>query len=74
MYLAVTATILGQALILGDTHLLVYALIPWLAAQLFVITYEEPTLRRTFGAQYETYCTHVPRWIPRLTPWDSPNP
>jgi len=32
----------------------------------FVIGYEEPTLRRTFGAEYEAYCREVPRWIPRL--------
>ena len=73
MYLAVTTTILGQALILGNTHLLVYALIPWFAAHLFVIAYEEPTLRRTFGAEYVTYCAHVSRWIPRFTPWSNPN-
>jgi len=69
MYVAVTSMILGQALLLGDPHLLTYALFPWLAAHLFVLTYEEPTLRRTFGAEYETYCAHVPRWIPRLAPW-----
>jgi len=33
---------------------------------LFVVFYEEPTLRRTFGAEYEAYCAEVPRWIPRL--------
>jgi protein-S-isoprenylcysteine O-methyltransferase Ste14 len=69
MYVAVTSLILGQALFLGDTRLLAYLVLPWLAAHLFVLTYEEPTLRRTFGAEYETYCSHVPRWIPRLTPW-----
>jgi protein-S-isoprenylcysteine O-methyltransferase Ste14 len=69
MYVAVTSLVLGQALLLGDTHLLVYAVFPWLAAHVFVLTYEEPTLRRTFGAEYETYCAHVPRWIPRLSPW-----
>jgi protein-S-isoprenylcysteine O-methyltransferase Ste14 len=69
MYVAVTALILGQALLLGSTHLLLYAIAPWLAAHIFVLLYEEPKLRRTFGAQYETYCSHVPRWIPRLTPW-----
>jgi protein-S-isoprenylcysteine O-methyltransferase Ste14 len=69
MYVAVTSLILGQAVLLGDIHLIEYLVFPWLAAHLFVLTYEEPTLRRTFGAEYETYCAHVPRWIPRLTPW-----
>ncbi|HXC95046.1 MAG TPA: isoprenylcysteine carboxylmethyltransferase family protein [Edaphobacter sp.] len=69
MYFALTALILGQALFLGDEHLLIYAIFPWLAAHLFVVLYEEPTLRKTFGPEYEAYFTHVPRWIPRLTPW-----
>jgi protein-S-isoprenylcysteine O-methyltransferase Ste14 len=71
MYVAVVSLILGQALLLGDTHLLAYAIIPWLAAHLFVLIYEEPTLRKSFGAEYEAYCAHVPRWIPRLSPWRS---
>ena len=72
MYVAVTALILGQALFLGDKHLLVYAIFPWLAAHLFVVLYEEPTLRKTFGEEYQAYSAHVPRWIPRLTPWRPP--
>jgi protein-S-isoprenylcysteine O-methyltransferase Ste14 len=36
---------------------------------LFVQLYEEPTLRRMFGAEYEEYCRNVPRWIPRMHPW-----
>ena len=36
---------------------------------LFVVLYEEPTLRRLFGADYEEYCRNVPRWLPRLRPW-----
>jgi protein-S-isoprenylcysteine O-methyltransferase Ste14 len=35
----------------------------------FVQLYEEPTLRGLFGKDYAEYCQHVPRWIPRLTPW-----
>jgi protein-S-isoprenylcysteine O-methyltransferase Ste14 len=27
---------------------------------------EEPGLRRRFGAEYDEYCTRVPRWIPRV--------
>ncbi len=38
---------------------------------LFVRWYEEPTLRRLFGRQYEEYCRNVPRWIPRLRPWEN---
>ena len=37
---------------------------------LFVQLYEEPTLRRTFGAEYEEYCRNVPRWITRVHPWN----
>jgi protein-S-isoprenylcysteine O-methyltransferase Ste14 len=36
---------------------------------LFVKFYEEPTLRKMFGADYEEYCRNVPRWIPRVHPW-----
>ena len=37
-----------------------------LAACLFVLFYEEPTLRRTFGPDYEAYCHRVSRWWPRV--------
>ena len=40
------------------------------AVALFVRFYEEPTLRRTFGAQYEEYCKNVRRWIPRMRAWE----
>lgn len=42
-----------------------------LGVALFVVFYEEPTLRHKFGAEYEEYCRNVPRWIPRLRPWSS---
>jgi protein-S-isoprenylcysteine O-methyltransferase Ste14 len=41
-----------------------------LGVALFVVLYEEPTLRRKFGVEYEEYCRNVPRWIPRLRPWN----
>ena len=40
-----------------------------LAVALFVMFYEEPTLRKMFGADYKEYCRNVHRWIPRLHPW-----
>jgi len=71
MYVAVVSTILGQALILGNVTLLEYGGLVWLLFHVFVLIYEEPTLRASFGSEYKTFCTEVPRWIPRLTPWRS---
>ncbi|MGC2164013.1 MAG: isoprenylcysteine carboxylmethyltransferase family protein [Silvibacterium sp.] len=71
MYVSVLAVLIGQALFLGNIDILVYAAFAWLIAHLFVLGYEEPTLRKSFGAKYEAYRSHVPRWLPRLTPWRS---
>src|SRR5258706_16265760 len=69
MYVGVLATILGQGLLLGSGSVLVYAAVVALGFHLFVLAYEEPTLRRTYGAEYEAYCAAVPRWWPRLGRW-----
>ena len=69
MYLAVGATIVGQALLLGRPVLLLYAAGFAAAVFAFVRGYEEPTLARQFGAQYEEYRGAVPGWWPRLRPW-----
>lgn len=69
MYVAVVAIILGWALWSGSAALFGYAALVWLFFTLFVVVYEEPTLRRTFGDPYAVYCAHVGRWIPRLDPW-----
>jgi len=69
IYVAVVAIVLGQATLFGDARLLWYGAFLWLAFHLFVVAYEEPTLRETFGSEYEDYRANVPRWIPRLTPW-----
>jgi len=37
---------------------------------LFVLLYEQPTLRGKFGADYEEYCRNVRAWIPRLHAWN----
>jgi protein-S-isoprenylcysteine O-methyltransferase Ste14 len=65
MYLALLALIVGQALLLGRFILLGYAALVWLACHLFVVLYEEPQLRRTFGAAYDRYRADVRRWRPR---------
>jgi len=69
MYVAVLLMIFGQALLFGSVYLLEYGIVVWLGFFAFVILYEEPTLRRKFGAEYEEYCSRVRRWFPRLKPW-----
>jgi protein-S-isoprenylcysteine O-methyltransferase Ste14 len=69
MYLAVGATIVGQALLLGQPILLLWAAVFAVAVVSFVRWYEEPTLRRQFGEEYEAYRHAVPGWWPRRRPW-----
>ena len=70
MYVTVLVAIVGQALLLCRLVLLLYAAGTWLVVAAFVRFYEEPTLTRRFGADYEAYRRAVPAWWPRLRPWD----
>jgi protein-S-isoprenylcysteine O-methyltransferase Ste14 len=72
MYVAVLSVVMGQALLFANIWLAEYALLCWAVAHLFVVAYEEPVLRKSFAAEYEVFCAHVPRWFPRLTPWPEP--
>ncbi len=69
MYIAVVSAILGQGLLCGNVTLLEYGGLVWLLFHLFVLLYEEPTLRGSFGPDYAAFLTAVPRWIPHLSPW-----
>ena len=67
MYVAVVSAIIGQGLIFTNVTVQEYGGVVWLLFHLFVLVYEEPTLKASFGAEYEVFCAKVPRWIPRLT-------
>ena len=69
IYTAVVTVILGQALLFGDWRLHWYGALLWLFFHVWVVMIEEPTLKQTFGTEYERFRNNVPRWIPRLTPW-----
>ena len=66
MYIGVAAMIAGQAGYHRSMSIAIYLLAVLLGFHVFVRLYEESTLRRLFGAQYEGYCRAVPRWLPRL--------
>ena len=66
MYVGIFLILLGHFLWFKSVSVLVYAVITFLTVHLFVTQYEEPTLKRTFGAAYEAYIQRVPRWIPKI--------
>jgi protein-S-isoprenylcysteine O-methyltransferase Ste14 len=69
IYLAVTALIAGQALLLAQPALLWWAAIFAAAMVAFVYGYEQPTLSERYGAEYDQYRHAVPAWWPRRRPW-----
>jgi len=68
MYLSVTMIVLGESLLIRSRALVAYCAVWFLCANLFVIFYEEPALRRRFGASYDEYRREVGRWLPRRRP------
>jgi protein-S-isoprenylcysteine O-methyltransferase Ste14 len=71
MYLGFFVGWLGLWVVFGRANIAAVATVAVvvLSVILFVRLYEEPTLRKAFGAEYEEYCRHVPRWFPHLRPW-----
>jgi protein-S-isoprenylcysteine O-methyltransferase Ste14 len=65
MYIGAGLALAGAALFYRSFALLGYIGALFLITQLFVVRYEEPTLRRTFGKDYQAYCERTGRWWPR---------
>jgi protein-S-isoprenylcysteine O-methyltransferase Ste14 len=66
MYLGAAMAMTGAAVVYASWALMVYAAVFLAITHAFVIGYEEPTLRRTFGADYDEYCATVGRWWPAV--------
>jgi protein-S-isoprenylcysteine O-methyltransferase Ste14 len=75
MYVGMGTFLIGEALALPAIRREMFVTISaaWVLVTTFILLYEEPTLRRLFGADYAEYCRNVRRWIPRLTPFDKPS-
>jgi len=71
MYVGFFVGWLGLWVVFGRANrtALTVALVAVVGVALFVQLYEEPTLRKMFGAEYEEYCRNVRRWLPRLRAW-----
>lgn len=72
MYVGMGFALAGEALLLPAVRreMLMVMAGAWALVTLFILVYEEPTLRRLFDGDYVEYCRNVRRWIPRLTPFD----
>jgi protein-S-isoprenylcysteine O-methyltransferase Ste14 len=69
IYVGFLIVLAGQALLFGSRGLAEYAATAWCIGAATVRWYEEPTLTRKFGPEYEAYRSAVRAWIPRLSPW-----
>jgi protein-S-isoprenylcysteine O-methyltransferase Ste14 len=65
MYVGAGLALAGAALFYRSLSLAGYAGLFLVTMHAFVLVYEEPTLRQTFGDDYEAYCRRVNRWSPR---------
>ena len=67
IYVFVALTLTGEAILFETTILVVYATLAVIVFSLWVVLYEEPSLKRRFGESYERYCERVSRWFPRFS-------
>ena len=71
MIMGVVTALLGESMLTGSWVILLWAVFFLMLNHVYLIFSEEPGLEKRFGESYQQYKQHVPRWIPRLTPWQS---
>ncbi len=69
MISGVLLVLIGEGLVLRSAPHLTWAALFALINAVYMPLLEEPVLRSRFGAEYDTYTRHVPRLIPRASPW-----
>jgi protein-S-isoprenylcysteine O-methyltransferase Ste14 len=70
MYVGVLTALIGECILFYRIEMVIYTVVWCVLIHLFVVFYEERTMRRRYAEQYENYCAHVWRWVPRLSPWE----
>ncbi|MEX2215181.1 MAG: isoprenylcysteine carboxylmethyltransferase family protein [Phycisphaeraceae bacterium] len=72
MITGVVFLLLAECLIFGSWAIAVWFGIFTIGNMVYLPMFEEPGLIKRFGDDYLEYRKHVPRWIPRITPWTLP--
>lgn len=70
MYVGVLTALAGETALFATRQMLNYLIVVFILMHLFVVLYEEPTLAHRHPEDYSHYKRNVPRWLPRLTPWN----
>jgi protein-S-isoprenylcysteine O-methyltransferase Ste14 len=73
MITAVLLVLLAESLFFQSWPIVVWMLLFFVLNSIYFPLVEEKRLRRRFGEDYNIYCKNVPRWIPRLKPWQPEN-
>jgi protein-S-isoprenylcysteine O-methyltransferase Ste14 len=70
MISGVLAILLGEAALFASVPLLLWFAAVFAVNAIYFPLVEEPGLRKRFGEEYDAYRANVPRWLPRLHPWE----
>jgi protein-S-isoprenylcysteine O-methyltransferase Ste14 len=70
MISSVLMIVLGESLIFSSIELFLLFMLFFIVNHIYFVYSEEPGLIKRFGEDYVEYKKNVPRWIPRLKPWD----
>lgn len=70
MITGVVAVLLGEAVLFGSTGVLTWAVAVFAINAIWFPLVEEPGLEQRFGDEYRVYASNVPRWLPRVRPWE----
>jgi protein-S-isoprenylcysteine O-methyltransferase Ste14 len=73
MIISALTLIFGETLIFASIELFTLFLLIFTVNHIYFVYSEEPGLTKRFGKEYITYKKNVPRWVPRLTPWEKDN-
>jgi protein-S-isoprenylcysteine O-methyltransferase Ste14 len=69
MIMGVITIQVGEAILFASRGIAYLAILFFVINHIYFIFYEEPGLENRFGTEYFEYKKNVPRWIPRLKPW-----
>lgn len=70
MISSVLMVLLGESIAFGSIGIFIWCLLFFGLNHVYFVYSEEPGLLQRFGQEYEEYKKNVPRWIPRLRPWE----